>query len=61
MRALVRRFVLAPLRPHPSRPKRQIIHSNYAILMTIKLLIRNKKVLDVAIVIRSLVMCDVSF
>lgn len=36
---------------HPSLVlKRQVIHSNYAILMTIKLLIRNKKGLDVAIV-----------
>jgi hypothetical protein len=30
-----------------------VMHSNYAILMTIKLLIRNKKELDVAIVIHS--------
>lgn len=37
--------------PHQDTEKRQIIHWNYAILMTIKLLIRNKKVLDVAIVI----------
>lgn len=40
--------------PHPSlfvlgTKERQIKHWNYAILMTIKLLIRNKKVLDVTI------------
>lgn len=41
--------LLSPLTP--ALVRRQVIHSNYAILMTIKLLIRNKKVLDVAIVI----------
>lgn len=41
-------FVLPPL------SKRHTEHWNYAILMTIKLLIRNKKVLDVTIVIHSL-------
>lgn len=48
---------LNPLLPsHPSRHH----HSNYAILMTIKLLIRNKKVLDVTIVASQL-LSDVSF